>query len=478
MLTYQDFEKAKDRAEFIAKAINDHRQNPDVKTAEDAALYDRQENVTINKVVRYIYSAAGLKMEDPTTSNNKIASNYFHRLNTQRVSYLLGNGVSFVKHVKTVTDPETNEPTKIDETKETLGDEFDTRVYQVVYSGEISAKSYCYVTYDSKDGYGFYLFPYTEFVPLLDETDGRLCAGIRFWSLDWDRKPITAVLYESDGLTKYRTRDGSRGLDLVVYEEKHPYNPKVMHTDVEGAEVIGYENHFSDLPIIPYYAANECSTLVGMRSAIDAHDIISSGFANDLQDCAQIYWLIGGSLGMDEQKLKEFRERLLLQHIGVADLDNSSVTPYTQAIPYEARAAFLKHIRNEIYESFGALDVTNLNNGDRTATEIEAAYEALEQETDALEARVTDFIKRLLKLIGIDDMPIYKRSRISNQLEQTQMIIMAAEHLSERAILQKLPWITVDEIDRILAERDGAVDALNEAEDNDVNSTPVDGEAM
>lgn len=476
--TFQDFEAATDRADFIKKAINDHRQSYDFKIAQEAALYDRQENVTINEVVRYIYTATGMKIEDPTTSNNKIASNFFHRLNTQRVSYLLGNGVSFTDHVKTVNNPETGEPTQIDETKETLGDEFDTRAYQTVYSGEIAGKSYCYVTYDSKEGYSYYLFPITEFVPLLDETDGRLRAGIRFWSLDWERRPITAILYEADGLTKYRTKNGSRGLDLEEYEPKRGYNVKVMKTDAEGEEVIGYENRFSELPIIPYYGRNMQSTLVGMKAAIDAHDLIASGFANDLQDCAQVYWLIGGSLGMDDNKLKEFREKLLFQHIGVADLDNSSVTPYTQSIPFEARTAFLKHIRNSIFESFGALDVTNLNNGDRTATEIEAAYEALEQEADDLEARVTDFIRRLLNLIGIDDMPIYKRNRISNQLEQTQMIIMAAEHLSERAVLEKLPWITVDEIDRILAEKSGEVDSLSETENNDVNETPVDGEQL
>jgi len=475
MLTFQDFQKADDKAQFIAKAINDHRQSNDYKTAQEAALYDRQENVTINEVVRYIYTKTGMKVEDTTTSNNKIASNYFHRLNTQRVSYLLGNGVSFVDNVRYENNAD-GEVVMIDETKETLGDDFDTRAYQVVYSGEISGKSYCYVTYDSKDGYGFYLFPFTEFVPLVDENDGRLMAGIRFWSLDWDKRPITAVLYEADGLTKYRTKEGSRGLDLVVFEPKHGYNIKVSNTEAEGEEIIGYENRFSELPIIPYYGRNEKSTLIGMRSSIDSYDMIQSGFANDLQDCAQVYWLIGGSLGMDDNKLKEFRERLLFQHIGVADLDNSTVTPYTHQIPHEARTAFLKQIRNSIYESFGALDVMNLYNGDRTATEIEAAYEALEQETDDLEARVTDFIRRILRLIGIEDMPIYKRNRISNQLEQTQMIIMAAEHLSERAILEKLPWITVDEIDRILAERSGEVDDLKESENNDVNATPPDGD--
>lgn len=459
---------------FIAQAISDHRNSPDYKVAQDAELYERQENTTINAVMRYIYSSAGTKVEDPTTSNNKIASNYFHRLNTQRVSYLLGNGVSFADHIR-YEQNEDGELVMIDETKETLGDDFDTRTYQVVYSGEILGKSYCYVTYDSKYGYGYYLFPFTEFVPLLDENDGELMAGIRFWSLDWNKRPVTAVLYEADGFTTYRSKAAS-ALDFEEVEAKHGYNVKTVSTEAKGEEIVGYENHFSALPIIPYYGRNKKSTLIGMKASIDAHDLIQSGFANDLQDCAQIYWLIGGSLGMDDKKLKEFRERLLLQHIGVADLDNSSVTPYTHQIPHEARTAFLRQIRNSIYEAFGALDVTNLYNGDRTATEIEAAYEALEQETDDLEARVTDFIRRLLKLIGVEDMPVYKRNRISNQLEQTQMIIMAAEHLSERAILEKLPWITVDEIDRILAERDGEIDSRGETEDNDVNETPPDGE--
>lgn len=476
MYTYQDFEKATDKVDFIQKAIRDHRDSVKFKRAMDAEAYDRQQNVTINEVTRKIYTAAGIPVDDPTTSNNKIASNYFHRLNTQRVAYLLGNGVSFADHTHWEED-ENGDPYLVDETKEELGDDFDTRLFDIVYSGEISCSSYCYVNYDSVKGYEFYLFPFKEFVPLRDENDGRLRAGIRFWSLDWDTRPITAVLYERDGVTRYRTKKDSKGLDLEEIEKKHPYNRIIIKTEAEGEETIGGENHFSELPIVPYYAKNDCSTLEGMQSAIDSYDLIQSGFANDLQDCAQIYWLVGGSLGMDDAALKKFRERLLFQHIGVADLDNSSVTPYTQQVPYEARVAYLKHIRNSIYEAFGALDVTNINTGDRTATEIEAAYQALEEEADALEARVTDFIRRLLKLLGIEDVPIYKRNRISNMLEQTQMVIMAAEHLSERAILEKLPWITVDEVDAILAEKSGEVDELHEEPtQNDVND--VGGEVL
>lgn len=460
MLTYQDFEKAADKVAFIEKAIAEHRQSAEYLQAVNAELYDQQKNVTINSVVRTIYTAAGIPLNDPTSSNNKIASNYFHRLNNQRVSYLLGNGVSFTKHVKTVEVE--GKPIKVDETKDVLGPDFDTQIFNTVYSGETCGQSFMYIEYDSARGYNYHLFPLTEFVPLLDETDGRLRVGIRFWSLDWENKPVTAVLYESDGVTRYRTKNGSKGLNLEEVEPKHGYNKVVVRTRATGPEDIGYENLFSDIPIVPYYGRNKTSTLVGMQAAIDSYDLIQSGFANDLQDCAQIYWLVGGSLGMDDTALKKFRERLIFQHIGVADLDNSTVTPYTNEIPHEARVSYLNHIRNSIYEGFGALDVTAINSGNRTATEIQAAYEALEQEADALESRVTPLIRQALRVIRIDDIPTYKRNKISNQLEQTQMIVMAAEYLSERAILDKLPWVTVDEIETILAEKAGEIDEREE----------------
>lgn len=473
ILTYQDFEKEPDRLDFIRRAITEHRQSEEFKIAADAELYDRQENSTINAVTRWVFSNDGRRVYDPTSSNNRIASNFFHRLNTQRVSYLLGNGISFTKHI---TEAEQDgQKIRIDETKERFNDNFDTDVYKICYSGEIESKSYCYVTYDSSSGYGLHLFPFTEFVPLVDEYDGTLRAGLRYWSLDWDHRPVTVVLYEKDGITKYQTKPGSRGLDLMVVEPKHGYNIRTSTTEAEGTEIIGYENHFSDLPIIPYYAANEQSTLVGMKASIDAYDLIQSGFANDLQDCAQIYWLIGGSLGMTDDKLKEFRERLLYQHIAVADLDNSSVTPYTQEVPHNARQTFLTQMRSNIYEAFGGLDVSQLSGNRRTATEIEATYNPMDEEADAFESRVTDFLRRLLALIGVDDLPTYKRNRIANQYEQTQMIVLAADYLDRRTILEKLPWITVDEVETIMSATSVEDEERREADTDEQNDMVYDG---
>ena len=48
---------------------------------------------------------------------------------------------------------------------------------------------------------------------------------------------------------------------------------------------------------------------------------------------------------MTDAELARFRDRLKVQHIAVADTDNSAVTPYTQEIPFQARQTYLDAIR-------------------------------------------------------------------------------------------------------------------------------------
>lgn len=451
MYTYQDFIAERDRLAAIHRAISQHRASDAYRIALAADAYDRQENLTINDAVRYIYNSLGVAVPDPTASNNRIASNFFHRLNTQRVSYSLGNGVTFTQKRQDVVNGRT---VTVDVTKEKLGNDFDTQLFRIAYAAQIHGSSYALLNYDSAGGYTLHLFPLTEFVPLLDEADGSLRAGIRFWSLDWARKPVTAVVYEEDGYTRYQTKPGAYGLDLMETAPKRAYKQIVQRTEADGDEVIGEENYSAGLPVVPMYGPGKQSTLTGMRASIDSYDLIQSGFANDLTDCAQIYWLIGGALGMSDSDLAKFRERLLYQHIGLADMENSTVTPYTQDIPYAARQAYLQHIRSGIYEAFGALDVTNVSSAARTATEIDAAYQPMDEEADAFEYRVITFVRRVLELMGIDDVPQFKRSRITNQLEQVQMVMLEADHLDDETVLQKLPNVTVDEVADILARRD------------------------
>lgn len=436
MYTFQDFETAVSKGtliKFLRDAINDHRGSEEFRIAKIADEYDAQRNTTINEFVRKLYSTNGTAHIDFTASNNRIASNFYRRLNRQRCTYSLGNGVTFDE----------------DGIKEKLGERFDTDLFLLAYKALEHGSSFGFWNMDR-----LYVFPLTEFVPLYDETDGTLRAGIRYWSIDWDKRPVSAVLYEEDGYTKYRTKDSKGSLNFEEIEPKRGYRQTIQHTDAGGDEVIA-EDNYAALPIQPLYGnAQRQSTLVGMRAAIDSFDLIQSGFANDLNDCAQVYWILGNALGMDDADVQKFMDRLKLNHVAVADTDNSSVTPYTQELPYAAREAYLNRIMNSIYRDFGAFNPEQVAAGQITATQINAAYQPMDEEADAFEYQVIEFMHRLLGLMGITATPTFKRNRVSNQLEQVQMVMMEAQYLDDETLLNKLPNITVDEIPEIL-ERKG-----------------------
>lgn len=442
MITYQDYEQAADKLKFIVSAISSYRRSTPYLVALDANEYDAQRNVGIKSFTKKFYDITGVSVEDNISANNRIPSNFFHRLNNDRCSYLLGNGVYF-------SDAENNQNTKV---KAALGNDFDTFLFDSEYLALIHGVSYLMITGDT-----YAKFPMTEFVPLPDEEDGRLRAGIRFWSLDWDKRPAYVVLYEEDGYTKYRNKGGKPGLSkLEEIQPKTAYKITVQTSEAGGEEIIATENYGS-LPIVPVYASRlRQSTLIGMREKIDAYDMIFSGFANDLQDCAQIFWLIGNAMGMDDNDVAKLRDRLVYQHMAVVDTNNSSVTPYTQEIPYNARQECLKEIRSQLYEDFAVLDVHTIAAG-ATNDHIDAAYQPVDEEADRFEYEVIKVVQQIERLKGLEPLvPQFKRCRISNQKEQTEMVMLAADHLDEGTLLGKLPWISVDEVKTVLENKDGA----------------------
>lgn len=436
MQTYQEYIDAVAegrRTAFIGEAIARHMGSFEYKTAETADEYDAQRNVTINEAAKYFYNLSGRKKVDFTASNNKIASNFFHRLNTQRATYSLGNGLTF----------------DADGVKDRLGAKFDTDLFVCALNALKHGVCFGFWNVDR-----LHVFPVTEFVPLWDEEDGSLRAGIRFWCLDMKTKPTYAVLYEEDGYTKYKSAPGTTGLSLTETEPKRAYRQTIAHTDAGGDEVIG-EANYGRLPVVPLYANRQRqSTLIGMRAAIDCFDLVQSGFCDDIIDTAQVYWIIGNALGMEDDEVQRFLDRLRVNHIAVADTNNSSVTPYTQEPPYNAREACLNRIAASIYRDFGAFNPEDVTAGAVTATQINAAYQPMDEEADAFEYQIIEFVQQILALQGIDATPQFKRNRISNQLEQVQMVMQEANYLDDETVLSLLPNITPDMIDAILARKD------------------------
>lgn len=433
MKTYQDFlevaEKSdRERMEFVLSAINNHKDSDLYKQAVIAKEYDAHRNVTIANFQKLLYTLNGKVIPDNYSPNYKLRSNFFANFITQETQYLLGNGVTLKK----------------EENKEKLGAGFDTRLQDAAHDALVGGVSYGFWNLDHLE-----VFDVTEFVPLLDEENGALRSGIRFWQV-CTSKPLRATLFEPDGFTQYIRRSGE---EMMILEPKRGYVAVEATSEIDGTELLAYQN-YPGFPIIPMYGNRaKQSELVGQREAIDCYDLIKSGFANTVDEASIIYWTISNAGGMDEIDMARFKESMRRIGVGLVEDDGAKAEAHTLTIPVEAREALLSRISDDLYRDFQMLDVTKLQGGQKTATEINAAYQSMDNKVDQFEYCVIDFLQALFKIVGIEDEPSFTRSKVTNQLEQTQMVLLAANYLDDETILNKLPWLTQEEVAEILKRK-------------------------
>lgn len=433
MKTYQDFlevaEKSdRDRMEFVLAAINDHKNSDLYQQAKIAREYDEHRNVTIITVQKLLYTLSGKAIPDNYSANYKLRSAFFPIFMRQETQYLLSNGVIL----------------KNAENKKRLGRKFDNQIQDLARSALVGGVAYGFWNLDHLE-----VFTVLDFVPMLDEENGSLRAGIRFWQVAAN-KPLRATLYEPDGFTQFIRRSGK---EMEILAPKRGYISVEASSEVDGTEILEYQN-YPGFPIIPMYGNRaRQSELVGQREAIDCYDLIKSGFADTVDDASIIYWTISNAGGMDEIDMARFKETMRRIGVGLVDDDGAKAEAHTLTIPVEAREALLSRLSDDLYRDFQMLDTTKIQGGQKTATEITAAYQQMDNKVDEFEYCVGDFLYQLFALIGIDDDPTFTRSKIVNQLEQTQMVLLAASYLDDETILSKLPWLTQEEIANILKRK-------------------------
>ena len=427
MLTYQDFLRAGNKENFIIELISEHKTSKQYHVAVDAENYNRQQNTTIMKYQKFLYKLTGQKIVDTISPNYKMASNYLNRFITQLNQYLLGNGATFTDET----------------TKEKLGVDFDTQLQKAGRSALIEGVSFGFWDFDK-----LRVFKLIEFAPLYDEENGSLRAGARFWQLDND-KPMRITFYEEDGYTEYIYKIGE---EIEVIRPKTTYKQIVKYTAVSGEEIYQGEN-YPNFPIVPFYANPERqSELVGIREQIDAYDLIKSGFANDL-DGHMLYWILESAGGMDDPDIARLIERMKTLGAVISDED-AQVKMQQLDIPYESRIAYLDRLEEDLYKDFGALKVDIISSSATTATQINAAYLPLDCKTDQYEYECIEFVRNILKLQGIEDIPQFKRNKIANQSEATTMILQASNYIDDETVLKHLPFLSPDEIETILKNKE------------------------
>lgn len=453
--TYQDLLEASARGSeadviaFITGAINDHKGSALYKTAVDAQMYFYGENPTINRYEKVYYNMQGLPEKDMYTANHKIASNFFGFNVKQAVNYLLGNGITFKKS----------------DTLKRLGPKFYEKTKKTLTNSQIGGVAFGFWNLDHMD-----IFSAEEFAPLYDEDNGALAAGIRFWQLSPD-KPLRATLYEPDGFTEYVQR---KDASMTILSAKRPYKIHVTETELDSTKIYDGEN-YSSFPIVPMKNNDKCySELHGKQNTVDAFDLCTSNMVNNADD-NMLYWILTNCCGMDMNDAQKFIDTVKKTHVAFAENgdDGSRAEPHVIDAPYEGIQATIDMLEKRLYQDFQAFDASAVTAGNQTATAIKASYVPLDLKADDMETNLTEFIKGILELAGIDDEPAYTRNKLINSLEEMQTLMMAAPYADDEYITTKALTIMgdadmVDEVlDRKAADDLGRFDgASGEREDN------------
>ena len=440
MKTYQDFEKAcaseREQGNFLLSAVNEHRASDAYRKAKAGMAYYNKHNITMEKYQKFLYTLSGNKIEDVFSSNYKLKTLMFRRLVMQQVQYVLGNGLQMDR-------------------KEKLGKDIDFKLQEAAKMALAQGVGYAFWNFDHVE-----IFSFADdvdvpgFVPLKDEKTSAVKAGIRYWFRNVGNNVVfRATLYEEDGISEWVKEGDEKDVKLMAAKRSYI---RTISTDSTGI-VDETESNYGVLPIAQLWGNDTHeSELVGIREKIDCYDFIESGLANTIDDTSGFYWILRNAGGMDDVDLSQFIQRIKTVKAATVDSeDGSAAEAHTFDVPYESRKAMLEILRHDIYEDFQMLDVSLISGTEKTATEIQAAYQSQDNKCADFEYMLIDFVQQIASIAGIADAePKFVWNKIINRSEETQMVLSAANYLDDETILRYLPFVSTDDIDNILKKLD------------------------
>lgn len=397
---------------------------------------------------KYILSPKAINHGDPKTGTvtkhvhltpvvgNRISCDFYQRFVTHRAQYSLSHGVLI-----------DGKPSA-----QSMGVGFDNAVATAAQYAQVHGVCWGYWNHDHLELFPAYEDALSGFVALLDERDSQPMVGIRFWQIDTDR-PMWVQLYELDGMTEYRKPKDAQ--HLIQYKAKQAYYNK-GYKDAAGY-VITETGVYSALPVVPLFANKQHrSTLTtAIKCKIDAYDVITSDFADNLEKTNEIYWVLnnfGGSTSEIVNMMETINELKVVANISDGT-GSSSAEPKSFEVPYAARSQAVALLTETLHDDAMVVNLKEITGGSLTNVAIEVAFTRMDLGADELEWEVFIFVQQLLALAGIQTENItFKRSRLFNTAETIQEIYTMRNDISQRKALALNPLITNDEIEQIMQE--------------------------
>jgi len=407
MITFQEYESATNKEEFLVKAMDKH-------IAESISmLEDEQYYYGNNPFLASFKNSLTLKGEgDKTvpldlTPTIKVPSGFFGIIVGHIVGRLWDNPVQIRDSAGKDIDVEI-----------LFGEDFTSDMHQIATFSAIHGVCYAFYNKGKIES-----FKATEYVPFCDERTGAHMAGLRFWRIA-DKKPWIVQLFTTQGFTEWtREHEGKELKDKkdMKYTKNVPVGGAGFVETTSATDGEPYANY----PVIPLYTnpLRKSEMTPPIKARINAYDAKETGYTDEALKTKFLFWIFKG-YGGDPHTLKAMLDTMReLGIIAGGDVDETSVEAKPADIPYLSHEATLERLEGAIYEFARITNPKILLNAQVTTVAIRAASERENIKMVGVESEARKFVQRMLNVVGVDYKHISFTHRVLvNELEIVQMI--------------------------------------------------------
>lgn len=309
------------------------------------------------------------KITNENKSDEHIPHGFYWKQVNQKKTYICGKPITITYNAPIQGEKE--EETKNAEKKITnmvwniLGANFEKLIKNRVKEASNKGRAWLHPNYRNGK-LVFEKYPSEECIPIYDnETQTYLTGFIHFYTIQdltgdkpedriyveyWDEREVRYFIETKVGDTTVYLEDVTR-----ERPECHWYR-EIYDNALNNLK--GVEKHsWGKVPFIEIENNEEKMTdLEPIKPLIDAYDLINSNFVNTVEDLKEIIWLINGYGAED---LLALIENLKVNGVARTNDTAGKIDAKLLPIPYEARQALLKGLKELIYEFGRAVDTSN-----------------------------------------------------------------------------------------------------------------------
>ena len=399
-----------------------------------------------------------------TNSNHSNLHNihpFFRLLVDQKVGYVVGKPPTV-----SVEDDKTFE-TAI--TNLTTDEEFPDMLNDWVKEASKKGVGWVHPYYDPDGSLHYIIVPANEVIAFYDSEHQRILEDVvRFYTFDVVSSGQTVKRYKVEWWTAqdvtYYVEDeqGNYLLDpsYAVNPAPHWWNV----TTVDGAETSREAYSWGRVPWVPLYNNSEATSDLGgqdengqpcgIKSLIDAYDMISSATTNDQIDLVALYWVVKGFGG---EAAREIVKRLQMNRVvNVSDGEpGDGVTAQQVTLSVEERCKWLDMLRHDIYHFGMGIDTSDEQLGNNpSGVALKFKYTQLDLKANPLILKLKKALKDLFWFLT-DDMNrkqgtqydsskivvTVNKTMIVNDAETVQMIMQSRGLVPDNILLQHHPLV-------------------------------------